>query len=764
MKQIRRRHLLTIFLCLAAVLPAALVSGLVPDSPAAAHNHAPLLLAARPLTARDPSPNLRAPATRDGESLQLIQFAGPIQDAWLAAVEATGAELVHYVANYGYLVWAGPSSRSRLNKMAAGGDFLLYSTPYSANLKPDFALRSIQAQTAGDQTVEVTIQMLRHDGRSATEKRLHEIAVNLLTPWELVLNYQNIRAVVPISEIETIAELPDVVWIGAYKAPELMDEKQAQTLAGSLSVAQTEPAGPGYLEWLADRGFSEVPQDYPIIDITDDGIGTGVAAEAAGDSTLRLGGIADATSRIAYLRDCTEAQDASGPDGHGHLNASIAAGYDDRSGAPYRDEEGYQRGLGVNPFGRLAGTRVFDGPYFNTTNCGSSYLQMLKGSYRAGARIVSNSWGCTSVNCTSQYTPDSQAYDTAVRDADSETPGNQEMLILFSAGNIGGSESVGTPANGKNVIAVGASENVRPSWTDSCGYGASDANNLQDIAAYSSRGPAPGGRIKPDFVAPGTHVTGTASTSAAYNGSALCDNYLPHDQTIFTASTGTSHAVPAVAGIASLASFWLAENKGIEEPSPALFRAFLAASATFLQGTGAGSDLPNNSQGFGMPDLNKAFGSRSRVIFEQGAGPIFGESGEYWKLSVRSVDSTLPVRIVLAFTDYPGAVWVADPRVNDLDLAVTVDDEIFLGNVTEGEWSRSGGSADEVNTIEVVKLPAGETAPFEIRITAVNIAGDGVPGSGDATDQDFALVCDNCQIDRETNYTYNFYFPILRID
>jgi hypothetical protein len=305
---------------------------------------------------------------------------------------------------------------------------------------------------------------------------------------------------------------------------------------------------------------------------------------------------------------------------------------------------------------------------------------------------------------------------------------------------------------------------VRPSWTDSCGYGPSDANNLQDIAAYSSRGPAPGGRIKPDFVAPGTHITGTASTSPDYNGSAICDKHLPEDQTIFTASTGTSHAVPAVAGIASLASFWLAENKGIEEPSPALLRAFLAASASFLQGTGAGDTLPNNSQGFGLPNLNRAFGSRSRVIFEQGAGPIFDQSGESWKLSVRSVDGTLPVRIVLAFTDYPGAVWVTDPRVNDLDLKVTVDGKIFHGNVTEGEWSRAGGSADRVNTIEVVNLPAGETVPYEIKITAVNIAGDGVPGSGDNTDQDFALVCDNCQIDRETIYTFNFFFPILRID
>ena len=762
MKPIRNHFLRTIFFCLAAVLPAILVSGLAADASSSPTGMPPLLLSARTISAGDLAAGYPAHTTADGMALQLIQFAGPIQDEWLAAVEATGAELVHYVANYGYLVWAGQASRSQLNRMVSGGDFLVYSAPYTADLKPDAALRQLRSQANDEEdSVVVTIQMLRHDGRIPTEKRLQEIAVALLSPWEPVLNYQNIRAIVPVSQIGTIAKLPDVVWVGAYKPPQLMDEKQGQILAGNLSKTETEPSGPGYMEWLITRGFSDDPQDYPIIDITDDGIGTGVASTAAGDSTMRLLGNQKKDSRIVYLNNCTLAQDPSGPDGHGHLNASIAAGYDDRAGTPYRDEEEYQRGMGVNPFGRLAGTRVFDGPQFNITNCGSSVLVMLQQSYHAGARIISNSWGCTTIGCTSQYTPEAQSYDTAVRDADSETPGNQELFILFSAGNVGTPESVGSPGNGKNVVAVGASENVRPFWTDSCGYGPKDADNLQDIAGYSSQGPAPGGRIKPDFVAPGTHISGTASTSEAYNGSAICDVFFPDGQTIFTSSTGTSHAVPAVAGIASLASYWLAENEGIEEPSPALFRAFLAASARYLQGKGAGDDLPSNSQGFGLPDMNRAFGSQPRIFIDQGDAPIFNESGEFWKLSVRSIDSTLPVRVVMAFSDYPGATLVADPRVNDLDLAVTFNDQVYLGNQMDGQWSRPGGSADEANTIEAVFLPAGESAAFEIKVTAAEIAGDGVPGSGDNTDQDFALVCDNCEIDMAANYPYSYYFAIF---
>ena len=42
-------------------------------------------------------------ATEGGETLQLIQFVGPIKDEWLTEVESTGAKLVQYVASNGYL-------------------------------------------------------------------------------------------------------------------------------------------------------------------------------------------------------------------------------------------------------------------------------------------------------------------------------------------------------------------------------------------------------------------------------------------------------------------------------------------------------------------------------------------------------------------------------------------------------------------------------------------------------------------------------------
>jgi hypothetical protein len=45
-----------------------------------------------------------------------------------------------------------------------------------------------------------------------------------------------------------------------------------------------------------------------------------------------------------------------------------------------------------------------------------------------------------------------------------------------------------------------------------------------------------------------------------------------------------------------------------------------------------------------------------------------------------------------------------------------------------------------MNNTEDVFVPPSSSGGYTITVTAANIAGDGVPGNGDATDQDFALV------------------------
>ncbi len=686
-----------------------------------------------------------------GEALHLIQFVGPIKDAWLQQVRAAGAVPIHYIANNGYLVWADDAARSKLDSMAAEKVFVQFSAPYQPYFKlaPSIRQRVLSADTDAQEIVPVLVQMYRHPGAAATEKHISEVAVRQLSGWAPVLAYQNIILEVRAGDLQALASLPDVTWIEERLPRERLDEIQDQILAGHFNADQSGPSAPGYLPWLDSLGFSQNPADYPVVDITDDGIGNGTVN--SGDATFhQLGSVSNPT-RLAYVGNCTSDADGGGPDGHGHINTSIVGSYDARSGFPFEDPAGFLRGLGVSPYGRMAGTRIFGANGYDVSACGGTDQGVITQSYASGGRISSNSWGCG--GCAGSYDASSQAYDAGTRDADfDDDNGNQEYLFVFAAGNDGpGSSTVGTPGNGKNMVTVGASENDRPSdedgnWTDGCNVGPTGADNAMDVIDFSSRGPAPGGRVKPEVIAPGTHIQGTASTNSNYNGDSVCDMYRPSGQTTFAASSGTSHSTPAIAGVSSLYWYWLENTYGISPPSPALIKAYLMAHTTYLTGVDGSDTLPSNSQGYGMPNMSMAFDDAQRYLLNQSV--VLDNSGDTWTFDGAVADPSKPVRIVMVYTDKAGATGTS-PQVNDLNLEAVVDGVTYLGNVFNGQWSATGGSPDSANNYEAIFLPAGTSGSLQITITGFNIADDGVPAYGDGTDQDFALVCYNCAQQRD---------------
>jgi len=687
-----------------------------------------------------------------GPGLQLVQFVAPVREAWLDAVRATGAQPIHYVANQGYLVWADAAERAALDAMAAARDVLQHSAPLPAWFKLGPTLRARFGDKAAaidsEARIPVVVQMVRHEHREIAEAEIERLLTRVDSPWTALLAYQNVFGEMRLGDVAALAARGDVVHVGERLPRELFDEVQNQIIAGNFNFDQSGPSGPGYLTFLAGLGFSTTPADYPIVDITDDGIGNGTVA--SNDPTLHELGLLANPTRLAYVANCTNSASGEGVDGHGHINTSIVGGYDTRSGFPFQDLDTYQRGLGVNPYARLGGHRIFD-PGFDQSSCGGTDTGVIQAVWQAGGRINSNSWGCS--GCAGSYDDGSQAYDVGVRDADLGAAGNQELIVVFSAGNSGPSAAtVGTPGNGKNMITVGASENDRPSdedgnWTDGCLVGPTGADDAMDVIDFSSRGPSPGGRTKPEVIAPGTHIQGTASTNAGYTGNGVCDQFRPSAQTTFAASSGTSHSCPAVAGVASLIYYWLENGfatvgpASLTPPSPAMVKAYLMAHPTYLTGVDANDTLPSNSQGYGMPDLGTMFDDSDRYLVDQ--SETFDNTGETWTWIGAVADVTKPVRIAFAYTDQAGAIGTS-PQVNNLDLEAEIDGTTYFGNEFSGEWSVAGGSADAANNYEAIFLPAGTAGAIEITVTATNVAGDGVPNAGDATDQDFALVCYNC--------------------
>ena len=705
------------------------------------------------------------------ESLHLVQFAGPIQPAWYDDLEATGVKIVNYIPNNAYLVFGDQQQLARLSAWAADSAYVQWDGEYKSDYKVDPAVYAGFRGNlkAGDDSALFAVQLVEDGaGNQATRFTIDGLKTEPIRNQYSILKFVNIIVKLPALLVgRQLATRPDVVSISRYEVPEKFDERQDVILTGNLTGNLPTPGN--YLTYLSNQGFAQTQFDTSgfAVNVVDSGIDN--ATTTPNHFALYTGGVTSNASRVMFnrLEGTPNGVNSTlqGCDGHGNLNAHIVGGYVPTGSPfdafPHADGSGFRYGLGVAPFVRLGSTVVFD----PNTWTFPSLPAIESRAYNDNARISSNSWGA---NAGGAYTIDSQAYDALVRDsqptgAPFTQAGNQEMVIVFSAGNSGPSSvTIGSPGTAKNVITVGAAESVQAlGGSDGCNIADFGADSANDIIAFSSRGPTTDGRNKPEIVAPGTHITGgaaqianppsTGQASACYTGGGVCggiggNSFFPAGQQFYTASSGTSHAAPAVAGAAALLRQRFV-NAGMSAPSPAMTKAALMNSARYMSGTLANDTLWSNVQGMGEVNLTTAFQlfSVSSVLRDQLAPDTFTATGQTRTFSGSISSAAQPFRVTLAWTDAPGST-TGNSFVNNLDLEVVVGGQTYKGNVFSGAASVTGGSADSRNNAESVFLPAGVSGPYTVKVIASNIAGDGVPNSGGALDQDFALVVSNASL------------------
>ena len=365
-------------------------------------------------------------------------------------------------------------------------------------------------------------------------------------------------------------------------------------------------------------------------------------------------------------------------------------------------------------------------PVMENLTVPSDLKTLFQKAYASGARIHSNSWGSAA---------SFGAYTTEAQEVDEFVWKNPDMLVLFAAGNSGEDKdrdgrvdegSVSSPGTAKNILTVGASENLldkggiqkkmnelkkgKEAWPVEPLASDRFSDNANGVALFSSRGPTKDGRIKPEIVAPGTNILSNCSHHPG--AEPLWGNWNKD----YCFSGGTSMATPLTAGAATVAREYLIKKHSVQNPSGALVKNLMIHSAFDMfpgqfgeVGKDKGQELlthrPDNHQGFGRVDMTRLMAMDQALIVDEAQGVAVNEEKSY-EVKVSGGGS---LTATLVYTDAPAAPNAAKSLVNDLDLSITLDGKSVFQ------------SKDHVNNSEIAELTNLNPGVYKVSVKGVNI-------------------------------------------
>jgi subtilisin family serine protease len=537
------------------------------------------------------------------------------------------------------------------------------------------------------------------------------------------LNGTTFHVRLPASALRAIVQRDDVVWAEPYRAPHILNDRAREVLGVTAARQQAS--------WLTGKG--------QIVAVSDTGLDvqTNLSADFAGRvvQAFTPQQMAEGDPRCPTT---SAAQTWSDRNGHGtHVSGTVLG-----SGALSPGGVSY---AGIAPEARLV-VQSFStgGSYFD---CFPPDMSFVAKAYAAGARVQNASWG---MPVGSMYTDFERMLDDVLWQ-------HKDLLMVVAAGNAGSDLNkdgvidqygISSPGTAKNVLSVGASENNRPPTGSTCAplesgipqqnqcwgrqydsapfFDDFTSDNPNGMAAFSSRGPALDGRIKPEIVAPGSNVISSAShsTSAVYpygrvNGDYAYDN-------------GTSMSTPMVSGLAALVRQWLGQARHMTNPSAAMVKALLLNGAVDLSpgqyGTGGQREIPgkwpNNVEGWGrasLPGSLELSGGQGLWLLDERAGIVRSGVVAFYTLQVSAGQ---PLRFTLAWTDYPASPVAGRTLVNDLDLEIQgPNGSVWRGNASADLPAdcRDGVGADRCNNAESVLIAAPSTGTYAVRVRAAAI-------------------------------------------
>lgn len=632
----------------------------------------------------------------------LLKFREPVGERTHEALAAAGARLAAYVGNDAFIAWVPPGGLQPIQRLQ-GIDWV---APYHPGLRIAPGLAAIAAEDP-DARIAITLHLFPHADVGSVRQQLESRGLDVRStapgrPSQRGPSRRPGRIVLVLSHEQwtrarsDLARMPEIFWIDRRPAYRLLNDTAAWVGQSGLDAGAVTPVfdnglfGDGQVIGVLDSGVDAdscfFRDDLLGLPATQVGLGVG-----APDPAHRKVLIVD------FLWNLENPLDPLDWDTHGHGShvAGSVAG-DDATTPGERDP-----GDGMAPAAKLV---IQDGGY-GVDDCAdmpalgcpvADLYPYFEQAYLQGARIHSNAYGDRE-NLTPQniYSDGSEAADAFMWD-------HPDVLLVFAAGNQGPAvDTVGSPATAKNVLAVGSTR---------AGPAAGE------MSIISSRGLTHDGRLKPDVTAPGAGVI-----SADTDGDVQTDNC---DTLV---RTGTSQACAVTAGLAALVREYY--DKGyhptgaavpadVIAPSAALLKASLIASAAPMETEAV--PPPSGPQGWGRVLLDDVLyfpGDVRRLWLSDVAGGFTSPADPPDVYVLELLDGNEPLRVVLAWTDYPSNSAAAVNLVNDLDLeVVSPSAQLYLGNDFSGGVSTTGGSADRLNNVEAVRIDNPEPGIWTLRV------------------------------------------------
>jgi len=605
----------------------------------------------------------------------IIQFEGPIQREWVRDLERQGIRPFGYLPNYAMLCRLGREQQALASNFPQVRWVGLFQPAYKLqHALPDAqGFLEVVVQLMPGETGAAVVDLIQAGGGAVIE----ELTTSFAT---------TVRAGISADLIPAIAQLQEVLWIQEWIAPEIANNQcQWVTQTGWKSSPQPDTAMAVRTSW--QRG---VRGRRVIMSTTDTGLNLGHDLFRDPSLPVVAPGIWPDHRKVVAFK-LYQGADAGENVYHGsHVNGTVAGDDSVTGGTSYNDGMSIKGRLYFVDLTNSSGGFVVGAdltPLWDSVYLGRGLPDSLRPILQH-----SGSWGAS--NSTGNYT-------TMDASTDAYCWAHPDFLNIFAAGNEGGVRRIRNPGIAKNVITVGATGNGTASNT---------------IAGFSSRGPTQDNRTKPTICAPGVSLY-SALPSPSTNG--------------YTALSGTSMATPAVNGAIGLMRCYLREGyyptgapvtgDRLGYISAALLRSMALASAD----PNIGSFTPPSFDiGWGRIDADSVLyfaGDARRLMIKDDTTGI--GTGEYREQEF-VVNSALPLRIALAWTDTAAASGANPTLVNDLNLEVVDPSGTnYRGNQYSGGQSVPNPVTwDNINVEECARVNSPATGTWKIRVRGQNVA------------------------------------------